>query len=453
MLLFLPIRRHALAFRHCSSLARFFCAASSSSSSLSVSSSPLASSSPTSSTPNPHQSLRRDRVELCDVGWALHHGLSTAKDVPRAVENYRQSAEMGYSPAASLLADVYFFGSLPDGRDYEKARFWYQKVLDMTDPADQADAYVRCKALQKLGTVVHRLQGPHASRTHFTESIRVCSEHLGGNWAFHLPHDPPGLWQHLQAETAALSALATAKNLNGFVTFPRSKSFSPTSPSVLQLQAFTKALRTAEATDSSWALEQQEESLARFPSGNGAGDYGVTFLPSFFRVIGHPAVQSALRSVSPSVPPKFVVLGSALGAACVWPSLAFGFRSTGFDILDCHVSLARGLLQQLIAVDVGGDQAPEGPSSMATVPAPDLDSLQQLVKFERLDVVEDLKAGLLDGTEGKSRVLAEVREATVVWSNDYSWSEHDKLGTHYLLPSGILLYYLVLQYTLLLLYY
>jgi len=42
-----------------------------------------------------------------------------------------------------------------------------------------------------------------------------------------------------------------------------------------------------------------------------------------------------------------VVLGSALGAAAVWPALAFGFAAVGFDALHCAVDGAEGLLRGL----------------------------------------------------------------------------------------------------------
>ena len=49
-------------------------------------------------------------------------------------------------------------------------------------------------------------------------------------------------------------------------------------------------------------------------------------------------------------PPKVVVLGSALGSACVWPTLAFGFKSVGFEMLPSCVEASRTLYEEELSV-------------------------------------------------------------------------------------------------------
>ena len=68
-------------------------------------------------------------------------------DSPDAISAYN---EAGYSPAASLLADLFFYGhDLPTDRAL--AAHWLRRVVELTDEAEAGDAFVRARALQKLG--------------------------------------------------------------------------------------------------------------------------------------------------------------------------------------------------------------------------------------------------------------------------------------------------------------
>jgi hypothetical protein len=133
-----------------------------------------------------------------------------------------------------LLADLYYYGH-DHKRDPEEAATWLRRVVDQTadigitgddgavgggtgagEPTapDVGDAYVRAKALQKLGILIWRGEageegGKHthplqAARSLFEESIGLCQQHLSGGWAFLLSHDPPGLWENLAEEAKIL---------------------------------------------------------------------------------------------------------------------------------------------------------------------------------------------------------------------------------------------------------
>ena len=115
-----------------------------------------------------------DGAALCDVGWAHHMGLvpdtaaaasaaasasaaaaadalaTLPPDIGRALKCYEASSAAGYSPAASLLADIHFFGhNQPGGggaaggavpRDLAKAARWLRRVLACSDAAEAGDA-------------------------------------------------------------------------------------------------------------------------------------------------------------------------------------------------------------------------------------------------------------------------------------------------------------------------
>ena len=124
------------------------------------------------------------------------------------------------------------------------------------------------------------------------------------------------------------------------------------------LLPYTLALREKEANDAEWLLLQQEDALDVFPDSFDSGAWGVTYFHSYFHIFLHPTIQNSLRSLLANhnggagglgeqielhkrPPPKVVVLGSALGSACVWPTLAFGFKSIGFEMLPSCVEASR----------------------------------------------------------------------------------------------------------------
>ena len=170
-------------------------------------------------------------------------------------------------------------------------------------------------------------------------------------WRCHLalsPHRLPcshPLVLCVEAELTLLDDTPTlAQHLNGFVTAPSpaapetaassggsggsSSGSSGGQPSsvqnnvgpAVQLRAYTRALRLLEAGDEAFAIALAEETAARFgaafrgasggasspsslssssssssSSSLDSGSWGVTYMPSFFRVFGHPLVQRALR--------------------------------------------------------------------------------------------------------------------------------------------------------------
>eukprot|EP00585_Thalassiosira_rotula_P016422 CAMPEP_0196168600 /NCGR_PEP_ID=MMETSP0911-20130528/3301_1 /TAXON_ID=49265 /ORGANISM="Thalassiosira rotula, Strain GSO102" /LENGTH=495 /DNA_ID=CAMNT_0041434615 /DNA_START=78 /DNA_END=1565 /DNA_ORIENTATION=- len=377
-----------------------------------------------------------DASAMCDVGWAKHHGLVPSstpsspssvgkvggKAVKEALKYYKQSAALGYAPASSLLGDLYFYG-MDETRDWNEARTHLEKVLEDTDEDEGEDAYVRMRALRKLGSIAAWEGGDSATATatatattatattatsgardYLTEALATCRTHLGGNFAFLLSHDPPGdFYSHLEAEAKiADDHEALGGKLAGFVT---ARGWEPRLEDFVSLRAYTRRVREVERSDGDFASEYFREGLGRFaPSAvvdasspsDGGGEWGITFLPSLFRVYGHPLVQEILREKAEGggeAPPSLVVLGSALGNCAVWPALAFGFRATGFDILE---SCVRKTNDDIIASLKGNGAA----------------RLRDLVKFEVANVLSDA-----------DRVEPEMKAASVVWSNDHEWGE------------------------------
>jgi hypothetical protein len=234
----------------------------------------------------------------CDCGWAHHTGAvpgaQGVRDLRAAIELYELSAWQGYSPAASLLADLYFYGSEPATAgevdlcsvpvNWTKARKWLRQVVQLTDASQPADAYVRAKALQRLGIIECKTESygnsEHTrSQELFKESLALCTEHLGGNWAFLLSHDPPGLWEHLEEESQLLERLGQYQPL---------------------LRRYTHAVRDTESSDSSWNLALQTEALdlTDHLDFSELGAWGVTFLPGFLRIFQHDAVRQAMQGAA-----------------------------------------------------------------------------------------------------------------------------------------------------------
>ena len=61
--------------------------------------------------------------------------------------------------------------------DPVKAEYWLKQVLETTSESEAGDAYVRAKALQKLGVLTWRKGGKEAreeARKQFRASIHLC---------------------------------------------------------------------------------------------------------------------------------------------------------------------------------------------------------------------------------------------------------------------------------------
>ena len=209
-----------------------------------------------------------DHISMTDVGWLYHRGRAAvldsspgtyeAADVPRAIEAYKKAAELRYSPASSLLADLYFYGKEVPA-DLDEARKHLSDVLDATLHDEPADAYVRGKALRQLGIADHLSGDAASSKEHLSSSVDLVSKHLNGNWAFILPHDPPGLWEMLSREQDTLEdSPLLARNLSGFATAPDRRKEDGLRTATA-LRSYTKALRAVEAHDKEWAVALWEE--------------------------------------------------------------------------------------------------------------------------------------------------------------------------------------------------
>ena len=65
----------------------------------------------------------------CDLGNCYKHGRGVEKNLEKAVEWYRKSAEQGYDRGQFALAGCYEYGEgVP--QDKEKALQWYKKAAD-----------------------------------------------------------------------------------------------------------------------------------------------------------------------------------------------------------------------------------------------------------------------------------------------------------------------------------
>jgi len=356
-----------------------------------------------------------DASALCDVGWAKHKGLVPSsssfgemevggddKAVTEAVFCYKQSAALGYAPASSLLGDLYFYGQ-EKPRDLVEAKRHLEKVLEDTKEDEGEDAYVRVRALRKLGSIA--MWGGDcdsdsvSARDSFSRALSSCRTHLGGNFAFMLSHDPPAaFYSHLEAE---MNITDDPKDLGGKLSgFATAKGWEPKLEDFVTLRAFTRRLRDTEKSDDDFALNyfQEAEGLRRFQS-SGECEWGITFLPSLFRVYGHPLLQKLLKekaeknaSEDNNEPPALLVLGSALGNCAVWPALAFGFKATGFDILESCVQKTNAIIGSL-----------KGKGA---------ETLKDLTRFEVANVISD-----------SDKVSREMKAASVVWSNDHEWGQ------------------------------
>eukprot|EP00658_Telonema_sp_P-2_P071415 TRINITY_DN60677_c0_g1_i1.p1 TRINITY_DN60677_c0_g1~~TRINITY_DN60677_c0_g1_i1.p1 ORF type:complete len:162 (-),score=7.83 TRINITY_DN60677_c0_g1_i1:169-654(-) len=94
-----------------------------------------------------------------------------------------------------------------------------------------------------------------------------------------------------------------------------------------------------------------------------------------------------------------VVLGSALGAACVWPALGCGFRAVGFEKLPVCVAASRELAassHHVLDYMYKSQVQRERPGPLAS--------------FYESDVLED-----------KHRVATELKDADLAWANDFAW--------------------------------
>jgi len=342
---------------------------------------------------------------LCDIGFAYHQGTVPASDTPnttlpadisKAKVMYEQSAALNYAPAASLLADFYFYTHSADQE--EQATRWCHTTLQLTDPTLPEDAYIRSRSNQKLGILSYRKDQHHTqqSQSHFEDSLDSCQRHLGGNWPFLLSHDPPDLFPLLQKESQDLDNIPQLqKNLSGFQTSPNWEIGSP--ESVVTLRNYTLKLRDIETKDKAFALSFQRESLDLFPSSSEGNAWGITYLSSFFQVLGNPLIQ---QNMSKKKKFKMVVLGSALGNACVWPAAAFGCSAVGFDVMETCVHTSNKLIESVAGA--GGDR------------------LRENVRFRNIDVLKEIE-------EIQAAIDCCGDEMSVVWSNDFSWGEHAQI--------------------------
>lgn len=360
-------------------------------------------------------------MALCEMGWAYHQGLNpeSIKDLSIAIEYYLKSASQGHAPASSLLADVYYFDH--DGvKDWTKATKYLKDVILQTSPGLVGDAYVRTKALQKLGIMVHRggvCEHTNASHqtsgaAYFNDALSLCNTHFKNSWAFLLAHDPPGLWENLEREDKLLGdAEVLGRLMSGLVCTSQG---GADGSALSQLQYYTRSLRRME-NNPAWVARWQTSVLDVFPDSNDSGSWGVTYFQSFLRIMMEPIVQHTV-SVGRGGVPKVVVLGSALGNIVAWAALAFGFRGVGLDALaPCTEGATELYTTAVDAIERKNEVLQQYKASAMVedrvVPAADASKTVGKVVFERVNVVSD--------TEHVSR---ECDDANVVWINDFSWS-------------------------------
>ena len=401
---------------------------------------------------------QNDPAALCDVGWGYHQGTNplNTKSIDTAIDYYMKSATLGYSPAASLLADIHYYDT-EDRKDWEVARKYLDECVALTSDDEPGDAYLRAKSLQKLGMIECRGGGGddgmdeqqeqhHAGEKNrdkgmelFRDSLELCEKHLGGGWAFLLSHDPPGLFDQLENEQKLLGNdevlgrvmcdlvnvdQETAKTTGeGGESDTQAASSSNVAQS--QLLYYTRNLRAME-TSKDFVLKMQEDMLDTFPNGSEGGAWGITYFASSLRVFMEPVVQNAVSRGWNGGVPKVVVLGSALGNAVAWPSMAFGFRGVGLDVLSSCTEAATELYEEAV-------EAIAKKNEMLTKYGQDSSgSSAGDVRFDTIDVVEN-----------DAVVRKECMDANVVWLNDYSWSVKEQREvertTMESLPSGSVL--------------
>jgi tetratricopeptide (TPR) repeat protein len=363
-----------------------------------------------------------DPTALCDIGWGFHQGKNphSIKSIDKAMDYYLKSATLGYSPAASLLADIHYYEH-DDKKDWPLAQKYLEEVIELTVAEAEGDAYLRAKTLQKLGIIEYHEKNVHKSLEHFRTSLELCSKHLGGSYAFLLNHDPPGLFEQLENEIKLLkNDEVLGRVMSDLVNVGQGETGDGSALS--QLQYYTRELRTTE-NDPEWVLQFTMESLDVFGGNNnnnnnndggggGGGEWGITYFTSSLRIFMEPIVQHCLKRGhgNHGQVPKMVGLGSALGNTIVWPAIAFGFRGVCFDILPSCTNSAKELYQnaadaierknkifkqyQNVEGGDGGDGSHAGH-----------------VHFETMDVIHEI-----------NRVKDECKDANIVWINDFSWS-------------------------------
>jgi len=389
---------------------------------------------------------------LCDVGFAYHQGTVPTEtpqttlpaDSSKAKALYAQSAALDYAPAASLLADYYFYNKNTDTQNTdtddrntaavdkqqqqqqqqhrdEQATRWCYTTLDLTDAALPGDAYLRSRASQKLGILNFRenneIYTPHA-QSHFEDALESCQQHLGGNWPFLLSHDPPGLFLLLQKESEELDNVPLLQtNLSGFQTSSALEWKNGTSvESMVALRSYTLQMRDIETKDTEFALSLQKDSLELFSSTVEGSTWGVTYLSSFFQVMGNPLIQQSMNSNNNPTNNKkkkknyqMVVLGSALGSACVWPATAFGFQAVGFDIMDTCIDTSNRLIESVAGK--GGEL------------------LRERVEFRKIDVLQEIEEvqTAINNNTNCGNDDDDDETMNIIWSNDYMWGEEAQL--------------------------
>ena len=348
---------------------------------------------------------QNDPAALCDVGWGFHQGANPERtqNIDTAIDYYLKSATLGYSPAASLLADIHYFDH-DSKKNWHLAEKYLQEVIELTSHTEAGDAYLRAKSLQKLGMIACHgdSQDTEKGLEYFRNSIDLCSTHLNGSYAFLLSHDPPGLFEQLENENNLLSNdEVLGRVMSDLVSV--GQGISSDGSALSQLQYYTRALRKME-NDSEWVMNYQQNVLNTFPKEDNGGEWGVTYFQSSLRIFMEPVVQNAVSKGhgGNGAFPKIVALGSALGNTVSWPAIAFGFRGIGFDVLESCTKGAEELYataataidrKNVVLGDIDG-----GASAGA-------------VRFETINVIDE-----------KVRIGKECTDANVVWLNDYAWS-------------------------------
>jgi tetratricopeptide (TPR) repeat protein len=368
-------------------------------------------------------------VAQCEVGWSFHRGLGpdSIKDMEKAIGFYEKSASQGYAPASSLLGDIYYYNH-DQKKDWSLAKKYLNDVVESTSPSEANDAYVRTKALQKLGLISYlgvtdgKLSENRAQPNkeegleHFNKAITICNKHFNCTWAFLLAHDPPGFWEQLENEEKLLGdSEVLGKLMSGLVCVSQGRGGDGSALS--QIQYYTRALRKME-NNPAWVVKWQSEVLDTFGADSDRGGWGVTYFTSFLRIFMEPIVQRTVSTGRGGVP-KVVVLGSGLGNIVTWSAFSFGFRGVGLDVLPCCTEGATELYTSAVdAIERKNEilhQYKDSAMLDGKVPAAGVSDTIGKAYFDSVDVAADTK-----------RVEMECVDANVVWINDYSWSEDDQ---------------------------